>query len=144
MPAEKRKGIGAVVVLLLLISLCGTALAGEAVPPSIAASFESFSTGWMSRLAQVSQENSRTVKPEAPDAGGRTVGRYICYGPDCVREVRATGSRATPYVGILRYAQKAMEKEGETPQKMKEHPGVATGEIQVTEVFRYSAGRWVY
>ena len=48
------------------------------------------------------------------------------------------------YVGILRYVQRVMEKEGETPRKMREHPGMVTSEIQVTEIFRYTGGRWVY
>lgn len=129
--------------LLLSPALCGPALAGEDVPPAILASFESFSTGWMARLEQVNQRNSRTLKPESA-ANGRVVGRYVCYGPDCMREVRGTESKATPYVGIIRYAQKMVEKEGDTPQKMREHPGVSTSEIQVTEIFRYTGGRWVY
>lgn len=132
-----------VVVLALLPGPCGSALAGEAVPPAVLTSFENFTKGWMAKLEQVSQQNSRELKPE-PAANGRLVGRYVCYGPDCVREVRGTDSKTTPYVGIIRYAQKAMEKEGETPQKMKAHPGLPTGEIQVTEIFRYTSGRWVY
>lgn len=130
-------------VLVLLPGLCGVSPAGEAVPPAVVASFENFSKGWMSRLEQVSRQNSRELKPESA-ANGRLVGRYVCYGPECVREVRGTDSKITPYVGIIRYGQKVMEKEGETLQKMKDHPGVATGEIQVTEIFRYTGGRWVY
>lgn len=130
-------------VALLLTGLSGPALAGEAVPPSILTSFEDFSSGWMSRLEQVSQQNSRVLKSE-PAGNGRVVGRYVSYGPDSMREVRGTSSKATPYVGIIRYAQKTMEKEGENLQKMKEHPGVSTSEIQVMEVFRYTGGRWVY
>ena len=132
-----------VVALALLPGLCGSALAGEAVPSAVLTSFEIFTQGWMSRLEQVSQQNSRELKPE-PAANGRLVGRYICYGADCVREVRGTDSKVTPYVGIIRYAQKMMEKEGESLQKMKEHPGLSTSEIQVTEIFRYTGGRWVY
>jgi len=130
-------------VLALLPGLCGVSQAEETVPPSVLTSFESFSKGWMFKLEQVSQQNSRDLKPEST-ADGRLVGRYVCYGPECVREVRGTDSKITPYVGIIRYAQKVMEKEGETPQKMKAHSGVPTGEIQVTEIFRYTGGRWVY
>jgi hypothetical protein len=123
--------------------LSGRTLAGEEVPPAILSSFESFSKSWMARLEQVSRQNSRALKPE-PAADGRVIGRYICYGVDCMREVRGTDSKATPYVGIIRYPQTVMEKEGDTPQKMRAHPGVPTSEIQVTEIFRYTNGRWVY
>ena len=132
-----------VMLLAMVAGFCGPALAGEAVPGSILTSFEKFSNGWMSRLAQVNRENSRDLKPEST-ANGRLIGRYINYGPDCAREVRTTDSKATPYVGIIRYAQKVMEKEGETPQKLKDHPGAPTSEIQVTEIFRYTGGRRVY
>lgn len=144
MPRRQQLGLALFFAVLLLSPvLCGPALAGEGVPPAILASFESFSKGWMARLEQVNQQNSRTLKSESA-TNGRVVGRYVCYGPDCMREVRGTESKATPYVGIIRYAQKVMEKEGDTPQKMREHPGVPTSEIQVTEIFRYTDGRWVY
>ena len=37
-----------------------------------------------------------------------------------------------------------VEKEGDTLEKMRDHPCVPTNEIQVTEIFRYTGGRWVY
>jgi len=132
-----------VMLLTMVAGFFGPALAGEAVPDYILTSFEKFSQGWMCRLEQVNRDNSLDLKTESA-ANGRLVGRYICYGPDCAREVRTTDSKATPYVGIIRYAQKVMEKEGETPQKMKDHPGMPTSEIKVTEIFRYTGGRWVY
>jgi hypothetical protein len=143
-PGKQQRSLVLFAAVLLFSPLvCGPALAGEVVPSAILTSFENFSKGWMARLEKVNQENSRDVKSEAV-ADGRMVGRYICYGPDCMREVRGTESKATPYVGIIRYAQKVMEKEGDTPKKMKEDPGVQTSEIQVTEIFRYTGGRWVY
>lgn len=131
--------------LLLLFSpvISGSAQAGEVVPPAILASFESFSKTWMAKLEQVNQQNSRDMKPE-PTSNGGLVGRYLCYGPDCLREVRGTSSKATPYVGIIRYPQKMMEKKGETIQQIKEQTGVATNETPVTEIFRYTGGRWIY
>ncbi len=131
--------------LLLLTLLCGAfgAQAGEEPPPEILASFATFSKGWMARLDEVSLQNSRSAKAEKGN-NGRVFGRYLCYGPECRQEVRATGSKATPYVGILRYVQREMEKEGDSPQQMRARPGVATGETQVTEIFRYTGGRWVY
>lgn len=130
-------------LLLLTPLLASSALAGDLVPPAILTSFEGFSKDWMTRLEQVNQQNLQSVKPE-PTANHRVVGRYICYGPECIREVRRTDSKATPYVGILRYPQKEMEKEGDTAQNMKEHPGILASEIQVTEIFRYTGDRWVY
>ncbi|MGV1100390.1 hypothetical protein ACUUL3_13405 [Thiovibrio sp. JS02] len=127
----------------LFCASAGRAAEEKSPPPDIMASFEAFSKSWMSRLDQVSRRNSLIAKPEAV-ASGRLRGRYLCYGPDCEREVRGTGSKATPYVGIIRYVQREMEKEGKTLQEMREHPGVATGETKVTEIFRYTGGRWVY
>jgi hypothetical protein len=143
-PGKKQLGLVLFFAVLLLPPiLWNQALAGENVPPAILTSFESFGNTWMARLAQVNQQNTRTLK-SASAADGRVVGRYVCYGPDSLREVRGTDSKLTPYVGIIRYSQKTMEKEGDTQQKMREHPGVQTSEIQVTEIFRYTGGRWVY
>lgn len=119
------------------------ASAGKTVPPAILASFDGFSKSWMARLERVNQQNRQSLKPE-PAANDRVIGRYIYYGPECIQEVRSTDSKATPYVGIIRYPQKVMEKEGETLKKMKAHPGTLASESQVTEIFRYTGGRWVY
>jgi len=142
-PRRQQLGLALFFTVLLLPVHRTPALAGEGVPPAIQTSFENFSKGWMARLEQVNQQNNRALKPESA-ANGRVVGRYICYGPDCLREVRGTESKATPYVGIIRYSQKTIEKEGDTTKNMREHTGVPTSEIQVTEIFRYTGGRWVY
>jgi len=130
-------------VSLILMPQPSLALAEDPVPVKVRASFEKFSKVWMARLEQVNRDNNLAVKPETV-APGRVVGRYLRYGPDCTREVRATGSKTTPFVGILRYSQRTMEKEGETIPKMKDNPASASGEIQVMEIFRYTGGRWVY
>ena len=143
-PAPGKHPLGLLFVFAaLLLFFHSPASAGETVPPAILASFDGFSQSWMARLERVSRQNLQSLKPKSA-ANDRVVGRYICYGPDCVQEVRSTDSKVTPYVGIIRYPQKVMEKEGETLKNMKAHPGTQASEIQVTEIFRYTGGRWVY
>lgn len=129
--------------LLLSLAPASLCLGGESVPSAILESFQQFSQGWMARLEQVSQQNSRTVKPEVA-ADGRVIGRYICYGPDCATEVRSTNSTVTPFVGIIRYPQKTMVKEGSSAQRLHEEQGIVAHAVNVTEIFRYTGGRWVY
>ena len=72
------------------------------------------------------------------------VGRYVCYGPECEFSIKETGSAETPFVGLLHYSEKHFLKKGETRQKTFQHPGVLTKKIRVTEIFRFTRGKWVY
>lgn len=104
--------------------------------------FELFVRDWMSKLVSVSDQNVKHVKL-MNDQDGYS-GRYICYGPDCDFEVKPTTSKEAPFIGILRYKEKHFEKRGVTFAEASEAPAVVAMEVPVTEIFRFSKGKWVY
>lgn len=104
--------------------------------------FEVFVKDWMVKLGFVSDQNVKHFKL-ANDQDGYS-GRYICYGPECDFEVKPTTSKEAPFIGILRYKEKHFEKRGVTFAEASEAPAVVAMEVPVTEIFRFSKGKWVY
>ena len=129
------------VVLALTLSGPSTATA-DPWKPSAQKSFEQFVNVWMSKLDRIGRMNILGIDIIPRDQG--FVGRYVCYGPECEFSIKETGSPETPFVGILRYSEKHFLKKGETRQKTFQSPGMLTKKIRVTEIFRFTRGKWVY
>ena len=129
------------VVLALTLSGPCTAVAD---PGSSAAqkSFEQFVNVWMSKLDRIGKMNILGIDIMPHDQG--FVGRYVCYGPECEFSIKETGSPETPFVGVLHYSEKHFLKKGETRQKTIQSPGMLNEKIRVTEIFRFTRGKWVY
>ena len=95
-----------------------------ALPPrdvadaNVNASFRAFARSWIEKLRRT-------------DAGGMTRRRI----PDALElELRPTGSKTAPYVGILRYCAETVRCAACASSKS----------TAVTEIFRYQDGVWVY
>jgi hypothetical protein len=128
-------------VLALIVSGPVTAVADPGIL-SVQESFEKFVNVWMSRLDSIGKMNILGIDIMPRDQG--FVGRYVCYGPECEFSIKETGSPETPFVGILHYSEKHFLKKGETRQKAFQSPGMLTEKIPVTEIFRFTRGKWVY
>ncbi len=129
------------VVLALTLSGPSTAIA-DPEKPAAQKSFEHFVNVWMSKLDKIGKMNILGIDIMPRDQG--FVGRYVCYGPECKFSIKETGSAETPFVGILCYSEKHFLKKGENRQKTFQNPGMLTKKIRVTEIFRFTHGKWVY
>jgi hypothetical protein len=116
----------------------------EMAEADIELSFEKFAKTWMNKLENISKANSKTIGIKPSTADGVYSGRYICYGPECQTSIKKTDSTETPYVGLIRYSEKQILKKGPTRQDAMNDPGTAVEETSVTEIFRFSKGRWIY
>ena len=133
------------VVLSSLVLACTLLAAGR---PALGAdeqtaykSFQEFSRQWMARLAEISDQNSRKARPSRGATDEQA--RYVCYGPDCEIWIKKTDSRQTPYVGFIRYPEKHFLKNGDRVEQTDAGDTLLTT-FPVTEIFRFSAGRWIY
>jgi len=130
----------------LLALAASLSLACEALssPPdeAVQRSFEQFVQGWMSKLGRIGAENS--IKAPIQSCEGGYQGHFVCYGPECEYWIKPTGRDDTPYVGYLIYQEKEFLKRGCSPDEAKKDPGIVVSEMKVTEIFRYTKGKWVY
>lgn len=105
-------------------------------------SFEKFVKDWMASLAKIGHENMTKAKIQTSDKGYNAT--FVCYGTECDYWIKPTGKNDTPYVGYLTYHEKEYIKHGATREEVDRDQGSLVGETKVTEIFRYSRGKWVY
>lgn len=140
---RKRHWTWRVVAVLLLGILLGApnhALAGDR--DAAQRSFHVFAGNWMKRLHEISLQNRQQAQPVKEGRGYSKT--FIAYGPISEMAIKKTGSDATPFVGILKYPERNICKKILTREAVTQEQGEVIHEIEVTEIFRYSDGQWVY
>lgn len=91
------------------------------------ASFQDFAKGWMQKMKAAEVSNRQ-------HANG---GSYRGYDDDFKIELKPTGSATAPYVGLLRYREQQCAPGSDSSCKV-------ASTTQVTEIFRFQGGRWIY
>jgi len=110
--------------------------------PAVLQSFQKFSRQWMAKLTDISAQNG--LKALSRRGAGGEQAKYVCYGPDCEVWIKKTDSRHTPYVGFIRYPEKHFLKNGDSAQPAMGGEDTLLAAFPVTEIFRFSGGRWVF
>jgi hypothetical protein len=93
--------------------------------PKIVTSFEAFSKSWISKLRSAALKRPASERSRILDA--------------FETELRPTGSKQAPWIGILRYCQQRLR----CTSAAEATCSPAASSI-VTELFRYQGGKWVY
>ncbi len=106
------------------------------------AAFDTFTIDWMKKLGETEDfHKTRAQAVESPD--GFTA-EYVAYIPDRSIRVKKTDSSDTPYVGILVYFEKKLRCAGKTKEEALQGPFNQVETNQVSEIFRFTKGKWVY
>lgn len=110
-----------------------------AAPESVSSSeekartaFESFTREWMQKM-----QASTATRSTGPEANGGV--RFSRYASDFTTELRATGSETAPFVGLLRYREDQMACKDVAATQCE-----VESATNVTEIFRWQGGRWIY
>ena len=115
---------------------------GAEVEDQARASFEVFTRKWMQRLSKTEDFLKKRMQIRQTQEG--FVAEYTGYLPHRYTRIKLTQSEATPFVGILTYYKKTMRSVGKTKNQaingLFEHAETS----QVSEIFRYTKGEWVY
>jgi hypothetical protein len=106
-------------------------------------SFDAFTVEWMDKL-QRTEEFQRTERIKVIESAEGFLAEYMGYLPHRYVIVRKTSSKDTPYIGILTYYQQTMRCVGKTREEAVRGPFQQTGTSQVSEIFRFTKGRWHY
>ena len=116
--------------------------AEEEVEDQVRASFEVFTRQWMQKLARTEDFLKKRMQIRQTQEG--FVAEYTGYLPHRYTRIKLTQSEATPFIGILTYYKKTMRSVGKTKKQaingLFEHAETS----QVSEIFRYTKGEWVY
>jgi len=107
----------------------------------IAEDLKAFCKKWMGFLETRERDNTRGIKWQAKATG--TAGQYVGYSKeyDCVMKERS--KNGTP-VAVIVYKEFIYEKAGASrPEAEQAAPSIVDA-TEVTEIFRYAKGAWVY
>jgi hypothetical protein len=111
----------------------------------VESSFLAFQKTWIQKLNKEGRygEKSMQVDRSAEDRS-LFVARY-----DVVREagacrIKKTGQTACPYVGVMRYEIWTCTAKGKTHDEARRGPFDCQPQSEITEIFRYAGGLWVY
>jgi len=123
------------------IALCLlTLLAAGAYAEDAASAFPKFCEEWMQKLDARERANVSHIKWEQRADG--VLGTYVGYSQEHTCELKE-GSHKTP-VGTITYREVRYEKRGNTiPEAEKSTPNPVEV-TEVTEIFRYEKGKWIY
>lgn len=104
---------------------------------SAQAAFESFAKEWMRKMNAGSVSVRESRKLDARKANVALT--FSQYADEFTTELKRTSSTSAPFVGLLRY----VEKEYTCADATEAQCQVAS-ETNVTEIFRFERGQWIY
>lgn len=131
-------------LVILGLSAAGLSAADDplAIDPAeekARSSFDTFTIDWMRKVGET-EDMKRTIE-EADDG---FIAQYVKYLPTRYTVVKTTKSKETPFVGILTYYARTFQCLGKTRDDALSGPFKELHTKQVSEIFRYTRGKWVY
>lgn len=102
-------------------------------------SFDTFTITWMRKLTKIDRH-----KEKVTETNGSFSVEYLKYLPTRYTVVKKTKSEETPFIGILTYYKRKFHSTGTTKKEALAGPFEELATKQVSEIFRYTKGKWVY
>lgn len=117
--------------------------AAAAISEDVAlAAFDAFTLEWMKKLSET--EGFRKTRAQIKSSSEGFSAEYTGYLPHRYIHIKKTASTDTPYVGILTYYEKTLRCTGKTKEEALQGPFNQVDTSQVSEIFRFTKGEWVY
>ena len=102
-------------------------------------SFDTFTIAWMRKLTRLDRHKEKVTETD-----GSFSAEYLKYLPARYTVVKKTKSEETPFIGILTYYRRTFRSTGMTKEEALEGPFEELTTKQVSEIFPYTKGKWVY
>ena len=115
--------------------------AGAPTDEQIADQLKAFCVKWMGFLETRERDNQKAIKWD--EAASHVSGHYVGYSKDYDCILKERSSNGTPVATIV-YKEFVYEKTGASRNEAEQATPNAIDATEVTEIFRYSKGEWVY
>jgi len=124
----------------LLVSVCCLVLLGaSALAEDPASAFNHFCEEWMGKLAAREEHNVTHIKWDTKSEGVK--GEYVGY----TKEHTCTTKNASAVpIGKIIYREVRYQKQGGSIPEAEKSSARPIETTEVTEIFRYAKGKWVY
>lgn len=122
------------------ITPVGVARAAED-PEAVRKKFEVFVSDWMEKLRE--RERFNVTKIKWRPVGGGVEGVYIGYDTANYRILPISNAETMP-IGKIVYLELKLRLSGESEDAARSQQPEIVERVEVTELFRYDSGKWVY
>ena len=130
-------------VLGFLVFPCSVVSAAE--DTQIESSFLAFQKSWIQKLNKEGRYGEKSMRVDrSPEDRSMFIARYDVVKEAGARRIKKTGQTACPYVGVMSYEVWSCTAKGKTQDEAKRGPFQCQPQSEITEIFRYAGGMWVY
>ena len=138
---QTRNSVAAVCLLMGVIAPVVLAESKSANSAQVSERFDVFCTEWMTKLAERESHNVKRV--EWQQNGSGVEGEYVGYSLEHTCAVKPFSASDVP-VGKVTYREMKYRKRGASPEVAAASEPEIVEITEVTEIFRYQKGRWIY
>jgi hypothetical protein len=128
-----------VVVLGVWCAAAGTASAAD---PALGSKFQTFCAEWMQKLAARERDNRARVKWQPGPDGVR--GEFIGYSREHTCQLKESPDPKAVPIGKIIYRELQYRQAGPSVPEAQRSAPQPVEATEITEIFRYAAGKWVY
>jgi hypothetical protein len=119
-------------------AFAGSAAADEL--PMAHHAFQSFASDWVKQMAaDADRQRAALLGIRPPSSRTAPDGTYRVVSPDYSIQLKETGDKAAPFVGILTYIESVYQCEGASLTNCR-----LVQTEPITEIFPFKDGRWQY
>lgn len=108
----------------------------------VEASFKRFNQQWMDRLYAMEKNGRENLS--CRKVKDSFIAEYTCYSRTYSARTKPTGSRETPYIGVLTYQEQKFISQASTYEGAINGKFILFNEFPVTQIFSFSDGTWQY
>lgn len=132
--------------LVVVGAMAGSAWAKDPEAAQVEKQFLAFQLNWFKKLNKNGSYGPQHIVMTEDNSQPRKIyiARYRVLTGMKSYKIKPTGQKASPYVGVLRYEKVTVCCKGYTPAEARKGPFKSERVASVTEIFRYSHGKWVY
>ena len=132
-------------LLALGVLVCFSSLGYAADDTQIESSFLAFQKTWIQKLNKEGRYGEKSMRVDRhPQDRSLFVARYDMVKEPGPCRVKKTGQTTCPYVGVMRYEVWTCTAKGKSHDEAKRGPFECQPQTEITEIFRYAGGMWVY
>jgi hypothetical protein len=128
-----------VILLGLMAITVGSARADD---PAVESKFRSFCLEWMKKLEARERDNRAGVRWKVGPSG--VLGEFVGYSPEHTCHMNANHDPKAVPVGKITYRELLYRQTGASTSEAAANPPSVVEATEVTEIFRYASGKWVY
>lgn len=115
----------------------------EAVPQEVVSSqFSDFCKDWASKLATRERDNRAAIRWQPSPSGVK--GEFVGYSPQPRCELKDLPDPKAVPIGRIIYREITYQQNGSSASAAATSQPDIVDQTEVTEIFRYSKGQWVY